>query len=164
MNRRKHPRKYSITKYAGKWGDYYVGKAFRVPIALAFVYFACLGCFMTLGSALAFLYALYCLLCGGDPNPRETAGAGVAFFVFLLASLTGDYILYRVVRAFIKLPQGHLLNPLPPEPNGILPESQILVRASAPADSATLLRAASGKETDDAPAVLLRAVNSEIVE
>ena len=77
----------------------------------------------------------------------------------LLTSLSGDYLLYRVIRVYIKLPKGHLLNPLPPEPNEILPESEILVRASAPADSATLLRAASGNQADDAPAVLLRAVN-----
>lgn len=164
MERRKNPRKYKITKYIGMWGDYYLAKIYRVPIILAFVYFAWAGCFMTAMSAFLVFVMFYAIITNRETTLLDSVGFLATYSLLLLASLTGDFILYRVIRAYVKLPKGHLLNPLPPEPNAILPESQVLVRASAPADAATLLRAASGNLTNDAPAVLLRAVNSETTE
>ena len=143
------------------WGDYYLAKIYRVPITLAFVYFACAGCFMTVMSASLVFVMLYTIVTNRETPLLDSVGFLATYSLLLLASLMGDFILYRIIRAYAKLPKGHLLNPLPPEPNVILPESQVLVRASATADAATLLRAASGKQTDAAPAVLLRAVNSE---
>ena len=161
MQRRKHPRKHKITKYAGMWGDYYLGKMFRVPITLVFVYFGIGGGFITMIGVLALLRFSYLLWVGVRPTLNETASSCIGAVVLLCASLAGDYILYRIIRAYIKLPKGHLLNPLPPAPNEILPDAEVLVRASSMtnvAPSEILLRPAAAT-ADTQPKTLLRAVS-----
>ena len=164
MNNPKPIRKHSKSRRALMNAGYYTVKGLRLPVGLILVALASLA---TLPTLLCGLYAVgfWINYLRGNPQGHPSPGvAAISLSVPTLILLTAEYVLCRAISAYTNLPAGHFLNPLPPAPNGILPESQMLVRASAPADSATLLRAASGNQTDDAPTVLLRAVNSEPAE
>ncbi len=138
MDEKKPIRRHSKPRYFLINAGYYGKRFLCFVIALFFVCLALVIGVLTL--------CLGCLLGGVIGGILEVLASGITN-------------LYRLYEVYNNLAKGSFLDPLPPAPNEILPEAEILVRASTPANSATLLRAASGNPTDDAPAVLLRASN-----
>ena len=95
------------------------------------------------------------------PHMNETNGVihiGVIAFVSGMSALLSARIAIKIKQA----PIGTSLNPLPPATNEILPEAEILVRASGASDAAQrgmLLRAAAATAEDAEPQTLLRAAS-----
>src|SRR2546430_15406135 len=55
-------------------------------------------------------------------------------WVLFMACLSATASLLRMtVHVLIHVPKGHVLNPLPPQENPLLPDAELLVRAATPA-------------------------------
>ena len=166
MNEKKPIRRHSRLRRVVMQIKYYSAKSLRSPIWLLFFGFTVFTVILTLFGCLGFFYLLLCLLMGEFASWSEALKDLARLALILACVLFGDYILYRLYDAYYALPQGHLLNPLPPAPNEILPEAEVLVRASSVSDAAqkeTLLRPAAAN-ADAEPQTLLRAANGSATE
>ena len=116
-----------------------------------------------------FVVALLCLLLFGYGAIFCLVTIAAAIFTgqFLVGAILGFGLLacigtvigcIRVLKFIsVKAPQGTLLNPLPPKENTILPETELLLRASVAdsgAQSTELLRPASDGATEPAEQLL----------
>ena len=161
MNKKKLIHRHSKTRRFLMKAHYDSVMGLRMPVTLTFAGLAVIGCYMTLISIALVCAMLYDIITGRYIPLQEALRLLAVYFPLLLASLTGDYILFRIICAYVRLPKGHLLNPLPPAVNEVLPEAEVLVRASIATDAAQkeiLLRPAAATD-ETAPQTLLRAAN-----
>ena len=163
MKHIKPPRRHNFFERTGLWLAYDLGITFRGLITIAFLWFGLVGCLMTLASTMWVISTIVGVFIDFGPDNRVSTASSLFFSGFFIASLIGDYILYRIIRIYSKLPKGHVLNPVRPDVEEVLPEKEVLVRASMPDNAATLLRA-SASSKEDAPQLLLRTSSGDTTE
>ena len=159
MNNPKPIRRHSKPRRVLMNAGYYTVKGLRVPVigilTLAFALFF-----------LVFIASLFCIMIlimekvqgryesGGFLNlTLPTCGIVALFFG------GGAFVMGRIALETANAPVGTILNPTPPKVNEILPDTEVLVRASIASDAAqkeTLLRPAAAT-ADLEPQTLLRA-------
>ena len=121
---------------------------------------------LTLSAILVWMAAMLLCITGGlavvvilmmaidKPHARIFAVIVIACYAILLG---GGYGSTRLMDCMLKVDgKGKFFHPVPPERNEVLPDADVLVRASMPNNAETLLRAAASTP-DAAPEILLRA-------
>ena len=159
MRKSKPIRRHSKPRRALMNTKYYGARGLRLPIKLMLGCFAIVCTLTNFSSVLCLIWWFVYLIMGQFGSMRNAATSGVFVFVFFFCSIICAYILHYYISTYTELPEGHLLNPVRPDLNEILPEAEILVRASSVSDAAqkeTLLRSVVAKP-DAEPETLLRA-------
>ena len=143
--------------------EYYTVKGARRPIIGVLILTTA---FATLFSA--FLFIMFCLLIEEKwknlPSVVYGGYNGIAIcgvVGLIMGAIT--FAIGKSTQQIVAAPLGTALNPVRPNVNEILPEAEVLVRASVATDAAqreTLLRPAAATD-ETAPQTLLRAANGK---
>ena len=169
MPENKPVRRYSSVRRAAMQIVYYTRQVMRLPMMLL----------LGILGAIAGIFAFFCFLgflvtvCGfvialGSTSGRNgNVGTIVEWLVIeaFLFLISGGLAWICVNAAFdiTTAPRGSLINPMLPEVNAVLPDAEVLVRASIASSAAQkdiLLRPANAKP-DVEPETLLRAAKEE---
>ena len=151
--------KYSRVRRAVTLGKYYATKSLRQPVKCLIYFWFVVAFLRTVVIALAlFLYAME-VWHRKDFSFAHTYGTLLYALFLFFGCLLLDYKIHRIYTQLFKNPHSRFLNPVRPDVDNILPDADILVRASMPnldAQKNVLLRA-SVKSSEDTPETLLRA-------
>ena len=161
MDEKKPIRKHSGLRRFLMNAGYYSRKILGIRTRRGLTGLVTMGIGVTLASCFCCLIWVYIFLTVPGLILHDIAKKILFALIIGVCSLSSAAILYRVRNIYDKLPQGHFLNPVRPNVNEILPEAEVLVRASIATDAAqkeTLLRPAAATDETD-PQTLLRAAN-----
>ena len=150
-------------RYALRYAGYLVQRGVTVPLIVTLV----CGFFLAATLTVSLGLLTFCFLVW-------SVGQFTALHLIMAACLVlacgvavaGCCGLYHLADYALVQPPGHFLNPLPPENAANLPDSSVLVRASAPDRDwqRNVLLRASVKSVEDAPELLLRPVSCDTTE